>query len=131
MKKASLFALIAFYFFAGLNHFLVPDIYLSLIPDYLPFPNLLNFLSGILEIGLAIGLFFLRSRKLAVYGIILLLILFIPAHLYFIDQGNCFITSFCLPAWVSWLRLLLIHPLLIYWAYSQRNNTHAILIKWI
>ncbi|MEQ8624344.1 MAG: hypothetical protein RJQ00_05800 [Vicingaceae bacterium] len=131
MKKASLIALIAFYFFAGLNHFLVSNLYLPLIPEYLPYPNLLNYLSGALEIGLAIGLFFLRSRKIAVYGIIFLLILFIPAHLFFIEQGNCFNASFCLPAWVSWLRLLLIHPLLIYWAYSHRNNTHPILIKWI
>lgn len=131
MKKASLYTLIGFYFFAGLNHFLFPAIYLSLIPDYLPFPEMLNYISGALEITLAISLIFLRSRKLAVYGIICLLILFIPAHLYFIDQGNCFDASFCLPAWVSWLRLLLIHPLLIYWAWSNRNNNNAIFIKWI
>jgi len=131
MKKASLFVLIAFYFFAGLNHFVVPEFYLPLIPDYLPFPKALNLLSGALEIAFAVGLLFSRSRNLAIYGILLLLILFIPAHLYFINQGNCFDGYFCIPAWVSWMRLLLIHPVLLFWAWSHRHNDYSILKTWI
>ena len=122
MKKASLFLLITFYFFAGLNHFLEPEFYLPLIPNYLIFPELLNYLSGAIEIVLAIALVFLITRKLAVYGILILLFLFVPDQLYFIAQGNCFNDNFCLPSWVSWLRLLLIHPLLLYWAWSHKNT---------
>ena len=122
MKRISLLFLIGFYFLAGINHFMAPTFYLPLIPDYFSFPKLVNFLSGLLEVLFAIGLVFSKTRKQAVYGIILLLILFIPAHLYFISKGNCFDGYFCIPAWTSWMRLLLIHPILIYWAWSQRNT---------
>ena len=47
LKRINLFLLSGFYVFAGANHFINPEFYLGLIPEYLPFPDLINTISGI------------------------------------------------------------------------------------
>jgi uncharacterized membrane protein len=117
MKKYLRLFLIGFYLFAGLNHFISPEFYSGLIPDYLPFPEAINYLSGVLEIFLAIGVAIPKFRTMAGRGIILLLVLFIPSHIYFIQIGSCVEAGLCVSPWIAWLRLMLIHPLLIFWAW--------------
>lgn len=118
MRKLFRYLLIGFYVFAGAYHFLNPEFYYGLIPDYLPFHQLINYASGVLEIVLAIGVGISKTRRMAVYGIILMLIAFIPAHVYFIQIGSCVVDSICVNPWVAWLRLLIIHPALIIWAWK-------------
>lgn len=114
--------LIIFYIIAGTNHFINPELYIGLIPSYLPFPEVINYVSGSLEILFAVGVIFEKTRLMAVQAIIALLILFIPSHIYFIQVGSCVETAFCVAPWIAWLRLLLIHPLLIIWAWSIRKS---------
>ncbi|RNC79749.1 MAG: hypothetical protein ED557_13900 [Balneola sp.] len=121
MKRVNVFLLTFFYVFAGLNHFINPDFYLSLIPEYLPFPDAINIISGIAEVVLGIGVLLNKTRKIASYLLVLMLISFIPAHIYFLEIGSCVETGLCVPEWVSWVRLLIIHPVLIVWALSVRN----------
>ena len=116
--KLSIYILGVFFVFAGVNHFVNPDFYYPLIPDYLPYPVLINVVSGILEILLGLGLFFEKSRKKSALGLFVLLVLFIPSHVYFIQLGNCIPEGLCVPEWVGWTRLLLIHPLLLLWSWS-------------
>jgi len=116
--KLSIYILGVFFVFAGVNHFVNPDFYYPLIPDYLPYPVLINVVSGILEILLGLGLFFEKSRKKSALGLFVLLVVFIPSHVYFIQLGNCIPEGLCVPAWVGWTRLLLIHPLLLLWSWS-------------
>jgi uncharacterized membrane protein len=119
-KKVGLYLLIIFYLLAGINHFINPTIYIQIIPPYLPNPELLNLLSGIAEIALAIFLIFKSTRTYAVYGIIAMLIAFLPAHIYMIQIGGC-AGDLCVPLWVAWLRLIVFHPLLILWAWMYRK----------
>ncbi|MDE3251309.1 MAG: hypothetical protein KGO92_00795 [Bacteroidota bacterium] len=121
MKQFLRYTQAVFYILAGLNHFRSPSFYLGMIPPYLPWHGLINLLAGIAETLLGISLLIPATRKWGAYGIILLLILFIPVHIYFIQIGNCLPNGFCVPAWVGWLRLLVIHPLLIAWAYQCRK----------
>ena len=121
MVKVLRILLVLFYGFAGIYHFVNPEFYFGLIPDYLPFPEFLNYASGALEIIFGIGAIFPQFRKISVYGIIILLIMFIPSHVYFIQQDSCVEGSLCVSPWISWARLLLIHPLLIYWAWILRE----------
>lgn len=114
--------LISFYAFAGSYHFINPEFYYGLIPDYLPFPEFINYASGVLEIGLAIGVAIPKTRRRAVIGIIVLLVLFIPSHIYFIAVGSCVENNLCVAPWIAWVRLLLIHPVLIYWAWAVRKT---------
>lgn len=118
LKKLNLFLLSGFYVFAGVNHFINPQFYYGLIPDYVPFHELINVLSGIAEISLGIGVIFQKTRKWSSYLLVAMLISFIPAHVYFIQIGSCIEGGMCVAEWMGWLRLLFIHPLLIWWALS-------------
>ena len=122
MKKISFYLLIAFFVLAGLNHFRDPAFYYPLIPPYLPFPKVINVISGILEVILGLGLIWSKVRNDATYALIFLLILFIPSHVYFIQVGGCVESGLCVPLWVTWLRLVIIHPLLIAWVWMHRKG---------
>ncbi len=121
IKLLLLYLLSGFFFIAGINHFIHPDFYLPLIPEYLGYPELINYSSGLVEIILSIGLLFTNTRKITVYLIIGLLIAFIPSHVYFIAIGSCIPGGLCVPEWVAWLRLLVIHPLLMWWAWCVKG----------
>lgn len=121
IKKISLWVLAGFFFAAGLNHFRNPGFYLPLIPPYLPFPNLINLVSGIAEILLSIGFLFTQSRKPAAILTILMLVAFIPSHVYFIEIGGCVPDGLCAPLWLGWVRLVIIHPLLMWWVWFHRS----------
>ncbi len=106
---------------AGINHFWHPEFYVHFIPPYLPSPEGINLLSGIIEIVLGISLLFKRTRKPAAWAIVLLLMAFIPAHIYLIQISRCDVPGFCLARFAAWIRLIPGQPLLIAWAYSLRN----------
>ena len=122
VKTISLFIMAIFYLIAGLNHFINPEGYLRLIPAYLPTPVILNLVAGVCEVCFGLGLFFKETRKLSAWGIILMLLAFIPAHIYFIQLDSCIENGLCLSPWIGWFRLLVIHPLLIYWAYLYTSE---------
>ena len=121
LKKINLFLLSGFYVFAGTNHFINPEFYYGLIPDYLPYHNAINYISGVAEIVLGIGVLFEKTRTWSSYLLVAMLICFIPAHIYFLQIGSCIETGLCVAEWISWVRLLVIHPLLILWALSVRK----------
>ncbi len=122
MRNFSVYFLALFYMLAGVNHFWHPDFYYPLIPDYLPNHQFINMVSGVAEIVFGIGILFPATRFISCTAIIMLLILFIPSHIYFIQLGGCVSEGICVPAWVAWVRLIVVHPLLVYWAYSDRNT---------
>lgn len=117
MIKYLRYLLIGFYLFAGSYHFINPEFYGGLIPDYLLFPEFINYASGVLEIVLAVGVAIPKYRKISVYGIIVMLVLFVPSHVYFIQIGSCVENGLCVSPWIAWLRLIIIHPLLLFWAW--------------
>ncbi|MEM9024955.1 MAG: hypothetical protein AAGB22_14515 [Bacteroidota bacterium] len=117
MAKWSLYAMAAFYLFAGSYHFINPDFYAGLIPDYLPAHDFLHRLAGAFELVFGLALFFERTRWWATRGILLMLLAFVPAHVHFIAIGSCIEGGLCVPPWIGWVRLVVIHPLLLYWAY--------------
>jgi uncharacterized membrane protein len=115
-----------FYGIAGINHFINPDIYELLIPQWLGDASFLNYTAGMVEILIAIFILFHRTRKIAAWTTILMLLVFTISHVYFIMLGHC-AGELCLPAWIGWLRLVIVHPLLIFWAYRLSQSK----IKWI
>jgi len=72
---------------AGINHFISPEFYDKLIPDYLPkLP--VNYSVGILEIILGIGVLIPRYRSYFAFGIVILMCLFLPVHIWDITRDN-------------------------------------------
>ena len=121
VKNLSLVLLIGFFTFAGINHFIDPEFYYPLIPPYLIYLEAINVLSGALEILFGVGLIFKSTRKYSAYLIIVMLVAFIPSHIYFIQVGGCVPNGLCIPLWVGWVRLLMIHPLMLFWVWSHRS----------
>lgn len=110
--------LILFYLFAGANHFINPSFYLPIIPPYLfKWANQVNILSGVVEILLGLLLIPNSTRLRAGIGIIVMLITFIPIHIYFIQKGEFMIGEVTFNPLKSSIRLLVGQPLLILWAY--------------
>jgi uncharacterized membrane protein len=122
MQRISLIAMAVVYIAAGANHFWHPHIYLSIMPDYFPAKSFLNLLAGSAEMVLGSLLFFRATRQWAAYGIIALLLLFLPVHIWMVAKGGCYFNpAHCIPAWLLWLRLLVGQPLLVVWAWSNRK----------
>jgi uncharacterized membrane protein len=121
VKKISLILQSLFYMAAGLNHFVNPGFYLDLIPPYFPFKEIINHASGVVEMLLGTALFITATRRFAAWALIIMLVAFIPSHVYFIQIGGCVEGGLCTGLEVAWIRLLLIHPLLILWAWYHRS----------
>ena len=118
VKQILFFFLIVFYLFAGYNHFATPSFYLPIIPPYLAsWAKEINIVSGVAEVILALLLIPKTTRSLAVKGIIIMLIAFIPSHIYFIQKGNFTLGSFTITPLLSNLRLLVGQPILILWVW--------------
>ena len=98
---------------AGILHFVLPRVYLSIMPPMLPDPLALVYLSGLLEMLGGIGLMVPVSRKLAAWGLVALLIAVWPANLFMAMHPEKFPG---MPAWSLWARLPLQLPL-IWWAW--------------
>ena len=99
---------------AGANHFRTPKIYEKIIPPYLPSPKTLNILSGIAEMVFGFMLLNPDTQHTAAWGITILLLLFIPVHIYMLQEEKI---ALKIPKWMLILRIPLQFSLL-YWAYQ-------------
>jgi uncharacterized membrane protein len=81
-KTVLLWVMAMAYVFAGFNHLMNPAFYLAIMPPDLPNPEWLNLISGLAEIVLGVYLLAPRTRVLAAWGIIALLVAVFPANLY-------------------------------------------------
>ena len=105
-KNLSIYLLSLFYIYVGIKHFIDPNWFLYIIPPYLVKIGIeLVYISGFLEILFGVFLLIPKYRKLAAYGIILLLIAVYPANIYLAfneePQKLIGISSFA----ASWIRL--------------------------
>ena len=107
--------LAAFFVAGGVNHFARPAVYLSIMPRYLRWPEQLVAVSGAAEILGGVGILFSRTRKLAGWGLVALLIAVFPANIQSIATGVT-IAGRAIPKWVLWARLPL-QGVLVAWVY--------------
>jgi uncharacterized membrane protein len=124
LKSTLLYSMLVFYLIAGINHFVNPKSYYGLFPPYLKsYAVELNVIAGVAEVVLAILLIFPSTRTLAGYGIIAMLVAFIPSHVYMISQGNFQMFGFTVTPTISTVRLIVFQPILMYWAYYTAIRT--------
>ena len=106
IKYLSIIIMSIFYINVGIMHFTDPDWFLHIIPPFLSLIGLeLVYISGVFEILFGIMLLIPNTRKLASYGLILLLIAVYPANLYlaFYEKPQQLIGISAFAA--SWVRL--------------------------
>ena len=82
LKRPLLYVMASIYIIAGITHFIIPEAFAQIVPPMRPYPLSIAYLSGVAEIALGVGLLFSRTRKLAAWGIIALLIAIFPANIY-------------------------------------------------
>jgi len=109
-----LYLMSAMYVIAGIMHFIQPQIYMRILPGYLPGHRYLVIFSGLAEIILGIALCFSESHDLAIYGIISMLTFFLPVHFHMLFNKRA---SMGLPKWMLIWRIPLQFALM-YWAYT-------------
>ena len=81
-KKMTIYFMSTGYIYVGTRHFIDPDFFLAIMPDYLPLHLEAVYLSGVFEILLGGMLLFKKYRKVAGWGLIALLIAVFPANIY-------------------------------------------------
>lgn len=102
------------YLVAGLAHWLFPKAYLRVLPPWVPWARFTVWASGLLEVVLGVALWIPETRKAALYGIMGMLLLFMPVHTHMLSDRQA---GANLPHWFLWLRIPL-QGFLIYWAYG-------------
>jgi uncharacterized membrane protein len=116
MKRLNMFSRYTIgilFILAGINHFLNPNLYLQIMPPYLPWRNFFVYLSGVLEILFGALLFVPSWATVAAWGVIFVLITVFPANLHMALNAQDFSP---LPSVLLWLRLPF-QVVLIAWAY--------------
>jgi len=88
----------------GINHFVSPAVFVAIMPPYIPAHLFMVYASGVFEILGGIGLLVPRTRRVAGWGLLALLVAIFPANVHmamhelpFGDQPA--------PAVALWLRL--------------------------
>ncbi|MBI4897096.1 MAG: DoxX family protein [Actinobacteria bacterium] len=87
---------------AGVMHFTHESFYTPTVPDALPNPKQIVYISGVAELMGAIGVLIPRTRRLAGKGLLALLIAVFPANINMAVNSDRF-KQF--PVWGLWARL--------------------------
>lgn len=82
LKRPLLYVMAPLYVVAGVMHFVVPQLYVQIVPPALPAPLALVYLSGLAEVAVGVGLLVPRTRRYAAWATIALLLAIFPANIY-------------------------------------------------
>ena len=123
MKTILLYIMVALYLFAGITHFWHPEFYKSIMPSYLPVHSHLVYISGFIEIVLALLLIPSATRSFAAWCIIIMLGVYLLVHVQMVID---FLQQPEKPLWIAILRVPL-QFVLMFWAamYTRKPSDVA------
>jgi uncharacterized membrane protein len=75
------FILAALFLITGILHFVKPNFFIGIMPDYIPYHLTMVYVSGAVEIIGGLGMLFEKTQVWAGWGLILLLIAVFPANI--------------------------------------------------
>ena len=119
-RKIVLFGLAIFFIFFGIDHFINPEFYLSIMPPKFPLHLEAIYISGFFEVLGGIGVLISKVRKIAGWGLFALLIAVYPANIYMAITPNAFPN---IPVYMLYFRLAL-QFLFFYWAYTVTRKSY-------
>jgi uncharacterized membrane protein len=82
LKVLGLTIVFAFFAFGGLGHFTNTELFVAIMPPYLPFHLAAVYISGAFEIAGALGLLHSKTRRNAGIGLFVLTIAVTPVNIY-------------------------------------------------
>ena len=71
-----------FMIYAGIQHFIKPEFFMPFVPDFLPLKTTIIYASGVAEILVGVLLLIKKYAKIGAIGILVLLFLFLPIHIW-------------------------------------------------
>lgn len=71
-----------FMIFAGIQHFIKPDFFIPFVPEFLPLKTTIVYASGVAEILVGLLLLIKKYAKIGAIGVLVLLFLFLPIHIW-------------------------------------------------
>ncbi len=89
---------------SGVLHLVRPEVYLPMMPSYLPAHLPLVYLSGVFEILGGVGMLLPRTRRWAGLGVMALLVAVFPANIH-IAMNDIPVAGHDVPLWGHLLRL--------------------------
>ena len=120
LKSIPRYVLATFMILVGIQHFMKPDPFVRIVPEYLPWHLQLVYVSGFFEVLGGVGLLIPELRRAAAWGLIALYVAVFPANVNMAINRLPFGESVP-PDWVLWGRLP-IQILLIWWVYQYTKE---------
>ncbi len=105
----------------GVLHFVVPDVFASIVPRFLPAPVALVLISGVFEVLGGVGLLVPRVRRPASLGLVALYVAVFPANLNMALTGAAPPGVHLSPVGL-WLRLPFQAVLIVWALYAGRDG---------
>jgi uncharacterized membrane protein len=98
------YAVALLFVIGGILHFINTDLYLKIMPPYIPWHLAMVYISGVAEIAGGVGLLVPMLRKPAAWGLVALLIAVFPANVY-MAMDRIQVTGRPIPQPLLWARL--------------------------
>ena len=127
-RGAARWVLVAIYLTAGIFHLAVPDVFLTITPDWVPFPRQAILGTGACEIAGAIGLLTRRLRRAAGVALALYAVCVVPAHIKHAIDGMA--TGQAQLGWWYHAPRLAFQPVLVWWALFAGESVDWPFARW-
>ena len=123
-KRALLWLLGLLMITIGVGHFARPEPFVRIVPDWLPAPLTLVYISGAFEVVGGIGVLLPRTRRFAAWGLVALYVAVFPANLHMALHEIQLVPGGDMPVWAMWARLPL-QAAVIAWAWLFTRPTES------
>lgn len=74
--------MVVFMFYGGVQHFNNTAFYIPFVPDFLPYKTAIIYLSGVVEIVVALLLVIKKYRRIGTLALFILMFVFLPIHIW-------------------------------------------------
>lgn len=81
-QKLGIAFVFVWFFFGGLGHFFATDFFTSIVPPYIPYPEVMVYISGVCELLGAAGILLTPLRRVAGFGLFMLTLAVSPANIH-------------------------------------------------
>ena len=92
------------FIWVGVQHFVAPGPFVGIMPSYLPWHLELVYISGFFEIVGGAGLLYPRTRRMAGWGLLALLVAVYPANIHML-VNEVYMEGMPREKWMLWARM--------------------------